>query len=100
MASIKYGNVQNIGLVFEGDWTCGLCRLTVGDIKIQNCFVVGTNFSYSCSQGAVTKNGTVTNCLAVSGKLEGTKYSNDHRLLLRTVMRQKRVIIVLRVLLL
>ena len=79
VASIKYGNVQNIGLVFEGDWTCGLCRLTVGDIKIQNCFVVGTNFSYSCSQGAVTKNGTVTNCLAVSGKLEGTKYSNDHR---------------------
>ena len=79
VASIKYGNVQNIGLVFEGDWTCGLCRLTVGDIKIQNCFVVGTNFSDSCSQGAVTKNGTVTNCLAVSGKLEGTKYSNDHR---------------------
>ena len=79
VASIKYGNVQNIGLVFEGDWTCGLCSLTVGDIKIQNCFVVGTNFSYSCSQGAVTKNGTVTNCLAVSGKLEGTKYSNDHR---------------------
>lgn len=79
VASIKYGNVQNIGLVFEGDWTCGLCRLTVGDIKIQNCFVVGTNFSYSCSQGAVTKNGTVTNCLVVSGKLEGTKYSNDHR---------------------
>ena len=79
VASIKYGNVQNIGLVFEGNWTCGLCRLTVGDIKIQNCFVVGTNFSYSCSQGAVTKNGTVTNCLAVSGKLEGTKYSNDHR---------------------
>ena len=79
VASIKYGNVQNIGLVFEGNWTCGLCRLTVGDIKIQNCFVVGTNFSYSCSQGAVTKNGTVTNCLAVSGKLEGTKFSNDHR---------------------
>lgn len=79
VARIKYGNVQNIGLVFEGNWTCGLCRLTVGDIKIQNCFVVGTNFSDSCSQGAVTKNGTVTNCLAVSGKLEGTKYSNDHR---------------------
>ncbi len=79
VARIQYGNVQNIGLVFEGNWTCGLCRLTVGDIKIQNCFVVGTNFSYSCSQGAVTKNGTVTNCLAVSGKLEGTKYSNDHR---------------------
>lgn len=79
VATIKYGNVQNIGLVFEGNWTCGLCRLTVGDIKIQNCFVVGTNFSDSCSQGTVTKNGTVTNCLAVSGKLEGTKYSNDHR---------------------
>ena len=79
VATIKYGNVQNIGLVFEGNWTCGLCRLTVGDIKIQNCFVVGTNFSDSCSQGAVTKNGTVTNCLAVSGKLEGTKFSNDHR---------------------
>ena len=59
--------------MFEGNWTCGLCRLTVGDIKIQNCFVVGTNFLNSCS------NGTVTNCLAVSGKLEGTKYSNDHR---------------------
>ena len=79
VASIKYGNVQNIGLVFEGDWTCGLCRLTVGDIKIQNCFVVGTNFSYSCSQGAVTKNGTVTNCLAVSGKLEGTTSSMNNR---------------------
>ena len=79
VASIKYGNVQNIGLVFEGDWTCGLCRTAMYDINIQNCFVVGTNFSYSCSQGAVTKNGTVTNCLAVSGKLEGTKYSNDHR---------------------
>ena len=79
VARIKYGNVQNIGLVLEGNWTCGLCKLTVGDIKIQNCFVVGTNFSDSCSQGAVTKNGTVTNCLAVSGKLEGTEYSNDHR---------------------
>ena len=73
VARIKYGNVQNIGLVLEGNWTCGLCRLTVGDIKIQNCFVVGTDFSYSCSQGAVT------NCLAVSGKLEGTEYSNNHR---------------------
>ena len=70
---IQHGSVQNIGLVLEGNWTCGLCRLTAGDSKIQNCFVVGTNFSYSCSQGAVT------NCLAVSGKLEGTKYSNDHR---------------------
>ena len=73
VARIKYGNVQNIGLVLEGNWTCGLCKLTVGDIKIQNCFVVGTNFSYSCSQGAVT------NCLAVSGKLEGTKRPNNHR---------------------
>ena len=44
VARIQYGKVQNIGLVFEGDWTFGLCRLTVGDIKIQNCFVVGTNF--------------------------------------------------------
>lgn len=79
VAMIKYGNVQNIGLVFEGNWTCGLCKLTAGDSKIQNCFVVGTNFSYSCSQGAVTKNGTVTNCLAVSGKLEGNKYPNDNR---------------------
>lgn len=73
VARIKYGNVQNIGLVLEGNWTCGLCKLTVGDSKIQNCFVVGTNFSDSCSQGAVT------NCLAVSGKLEGTEYSNNHR---------------------
>ena len=45
VARIKYGNVQNIGLVLEGNWTCGLCKLTVGDSKIQNCFVVGTNFS-------------------------------------------------------
>ena len=73
VAWIRHGSVQNIGLVLEGNWTCGLCKLTVGDIKIQNCFVVGTNFSYSCSQGAVT------NCLAVSGKLEGTEYSNNHR---------------------
>ena len=78
VARIKYGNVQNIGLVLEGNWTCGLCRNAYA-INIQNCFVVGTDFSDSCSQGAVTKNGTVTNCLAVSGKLEGTKYSNDHR---------------------
>ena len=74
VAKIKHGSVQNIGLVLEGNWTCGLCRTAMyDDVKIQNCFVVGTNFSYSCSQG------TVTNCLAVSGKLEGTKYSNDHR---------------------
>lgn len=70
---IQHGIVQNIGLVFEGDWTCGLCRTAMYEVKIQNCFVVGTDFLYSCSQG------TVTNCLAVSGKLEGTEYSNDHR---------------------
>ena len=73
VARIRDGNVQNIGLVFDGNWTCGLCKFAAADIKIQNCFVVGTNFSYSCSQG------TVTNCLAVLGKLEGTKYSNDRR---------------------
>lgn len=78
VAWIKHGSVQNIGLVLEGNWTCGVCRNAYAS-NIQNCFVVGTNFSDSCSQGAVTKNGTVTNCLAVSGKLEGTKYSNDHR---------------------
>ena len=72
VAWIKHGSVQNIGLVLEGNWTCGLCRNAYAS-NIQNCFVVGTNFSDSCSQGAVT------NCLAVSGKLEGTKYSNDHR---------------------
>ena len=72
VATIKYGNVQNIGLVLEGNWACGLCR-NAYDSNIQNCFVVGTDFSNSCSYG------TVTNCLAVSGKLEGTKYSNDHR---------------------
>ena len=48
------------------------------DVKIQNCFVVGTDFLYSSSNGAATK-GTVTNCLAVSGKLEGTKRPNDRR---------------------
>ena len=77
VASIKYGNVQNIGLVLEDGWTFGLCHTAVGT-NIQNCFVVGTDFLYSSSNGAATK-GTVTNCLAVSGKLEGTKYSNDHR---------------------
>ena len=56
-----------------GDWTCGLCRTAMYDINIQNCFVVGTNFLNSCSKG------TVTNCLAVSGKLEGTEYPNDYR---------------------
>ncbi|MFQ7054071.1 MAG: S-layer homology domain-containing protein [Clostridium fessum] len=75
---IQHGSVQNIGLVFEGDWTCGLCRTAMYDVKIQNCFVVGTDFLYSSSNGAATK-GTVTNCLAVSGKLEGTKRPNDRR---------------------
>ena len=78
VAWIRHGSVQNIGLVLEGNWTCGLCRNAYA-INIQNCFVVGTDFSDSCSQGAVTKNGTVTNCLAVSGKLEGNKYPNDYR---------------------
>ena len=72
VAKIKHGSVQNIGLVLEGNWTCGLCRNAYA-INIQNCFVVGTDFSNSCSDG------TVTNCLAVSGKLEGNKYSNDNR---------------------
>ena len=72
VAWIRHGSVQNIGLVLEGDWTCGLCHDAYA-INIQNCFVVGTDFSNSCS------NGTVTNCLAVSGKLEGTKHPNDYR---------------------
>lgn len=72
VAWIRHGSVQNIGLVLEGNWTCGLCRNAYA-INIQNCFVVGTDFSDSCS------NGTVTNCLAVSGKLEGNKYPNDNR---------------------
>lgn len=93
VAWIRHGSVQNIGLVLEGNWTCGLCRNAYAS-NIQNCFVVGTDFSDSCSEG------TVTNCLAVSGKLEGNKYPNDYRATFRTVMRQKRVIIVLRVLLL
>ncbi len=50
VARIQHGNVQNIGLVFEGDWTCGLCRTAMYDVKIQNCFVVGTDFSYSSSK--------------------------------------------------
>lgn len=78
VAKIKHGSVQNIGLVFEGDWTCGLCRTAMYDVKIQNCFVVGTDFLYSSIDGVSTK-GTVTNCLAVSGKLEGTKTPNDRR---------------------
>ena len=72
VAWIRHGSVQNIGLVLEGNWTCGLCHDAYA-INIQNCFVVGTDFSVSCS------NGTVTNCLAVSGKLEGNKYPNDYR---------------------
>lgn len=72
VAWIRHGSVQNIGLVLEGNWTCGLCSNAYA-INIQNCFVVGTDFSDSCS------NGTVTNCLAVSGKLEGNKYPNDNR---------------------
>ena len=72
VACIRHGSVQNIGLVLEGNWTCGLCRNAYA-INIQNCFVVGTDFSDSCSDG------TVTNCLAVSGKLEGNKYPNDNR---------------------
>ena len=72
VAWIRHGSVQNIGLVLEGNWTCGLCHDAYAS-NIQNCFVVGTDFSNSCSEG------TVTNCLAVSGKLEGTKLPNDHR---------------------
>lgn len=72
VAWIRHGSVQNIGLVLEGNWICGLCRNAYA-INIQNCFVVGTDFSDSCSEG------TVTNCLAVSGKLEGNKYPNDYR---------------------
>ena len=78
VARIKHGSVQNLGLVLEGDWTCGLCRTATYDVKIQNCFVVGTDFLYSSIDGVSTK-GTVTNCLAVSGKLEGTKRPNDRR---------------------
>ena len=26
VAWIRHGSVQNIGLVLEGNWTCGLCR--------------------------------------------------------------------------
>lgn len=78
VAKIKHGSVQNIGLVLEGNWTCGLCRTAMYDVKIQNCFVVGTDFLYSSIDGVSTK-GTVTNCLAVSGKLEGTEIPNDRR---------------------
>ena len=73
VAWIRHGSVQNIGLVLEGNWTCGLCRTATYDVKIQNCFVVGTDFLNNSS------NGTVTNCLAVSGKLEGTTSPMNNR---------------------
>ena len=44
VAWIRHGSVQNIGLVLEGNWTCGLCHDAYA-INIQNCFVVGTDFS-------------------------------------------------------
>ena len=72
VARIQDGKVQNLGLVLEGGWTFGLCHTAVGT-NIQNCFVVGTNFLNNSS------NGTVTNCLAVSGKLEGTTSSMTNR---------------------
>ena len=72
VARIQDGSVQNIGLVLEDGWTFGLCHTAVGT-NIQNCFVVGTNFLNNSS------NGTVTNCLAVSGKLEGTTSSMTNR---------------------
>ena len=72
VARIQYGKVQNLGLVLEGGWSYGLCYTAYG-ANIQNCFVVGTNFLNNSS------NGTVTNCLAVSGKLEGTTSSMNDR---------------------
>lgn len=72
VARIQDGKVQNIGLVLEDGWTFGLCHTAVGT-NIQNCFVVGTDFLNS------SENGTVTNCLAVSGKLEGTTSSMTNR---------------------
>lgn len=72
VARIQDGSVQNIGLVLEDGWTFGLCHTAVRT-NIQNCFVVGTNFLNNSS------NGTVTNCLAVSGKLEGTRSSMNNR---------------------
>lgn len=72
VARIQDGSVQNIGLVLEDGWTFGLCHTAVRT-NIQNCFVVGTNFLNNSS------NGTVTNCLAVSGKLEGTTSSMNNR---------------------
>ena len=72
VARIQAEKVQNLGLVLEDGWTFGLCHTAVGT-NIQNCFVVGTNFLNNSS------NGTVTNCLAVSGKLEGTTSSMTNR---------------------
>lgn len=72
VARIQDGKVQNLGLVLEDGWTFGLCHTAVRT-NIQNCFVVGTNFLNNSS------NGTVTNCLAVSGKLEGTTSPMNNR---------------------
>ena len=72
VARIQDGSVQNIGLVLEDGWTFGLCHTAVRT-NIQNCFVVGTNFLNNSSDG------TVTNCLAVSGRLEGTTSSMNNR---------------------
>ncbi len=72
VARIQDGKVQNLGLVLEDGWTFGLCHTAVRT-NIQNCFVVGTNFLNNSS------NGTVTNCLAVSGRLEGTTSPMNNR---------------------
>lgn len=72
VARIQDGKVQNLELVLEGGWSYGLCYIANG-ADIQNCFVVGTDFLNNST------NGTVTNCLAVSGKLEGTTSSMNHR---------------------
>ena len=72
VARIQAEKVQNLGLVLEGGWSYGLCYTAYG-ANIQNCFVVGTHFLNS------SENGTVTNCLAVSGKLEGTSNSMTNR---------------------
>ena len=72
VARIQDGKVQNLELVLEGGWSYGLCYIANG-ADIQNCFVVGTDFLNNST------NGTVTNCLVVSGKLEGTTSSMNHR---------------------
>ena len=72
VARIQDGKVQNLGLVLESGWSYGLCYTAVG-ANIQNCFVVGTHFLNSSEKG------TVTNCLAVSGKLEGTGSTMSNR---------------------